>query len=102
MPIMINAVKYLGRHLLSTSQNVLEYMSQGRSFKEASKYQLRQVGEETKKDILRTFKGGGGVKIHKQSSERERETDQEKKVLRERRVYRSVKKWKSVTAPKVN
>ncbi|GFY78452.1 uncharacterized protein TNIN_91661 [Trichonephila inaurata madagascariensis] len=79
MPIMIKAGIYLEKHLLSTDQNVLEYMSQGKSFKEASKYQLRQVGEEIKKDILRKLKGRGGVKRKKQSSEPERETDQEKK-----------------------
>ncbi|GFT80871.1 uncharacterized protein TNCV_2714951 [Trichonephila clavipes] len=68
MPIMMKAGKYLGKHLLSTGQNVLEDMSQGKSFKEASKYQLRQVGEEIKKDILRKLKGGGDrssfVEIH--------------------------------------
>ncbi|GFX85109.1 hypothetical protein TNCV_4979641 [Trichonephila clavipes] len=37
----------------------------------ASKYQLRQVGEEIKKDILRKLKGGGGVKRKKQSSRRQ-------------------------------
>ncbi|GFQ69350.1 uncharacterized protein TNCT_496561 [Trichonephila clavata] len=83
MPIMIKPGKYFRKHLLSTGQNVLEDMSQGKSFKEASKYQLRQVGEEIKKDILHKLKGGGGVKRKKQSSRR----DQEKKVLRERRVY---------------
>ncbi|GFY22023.1 hypothetical protein TNCV_3296671 [Trichonephila clavipes] len=42
MPIMIKAGKYLGKHLLSTGQNVLEDMvPQGKSFKEVSKYQLR-------------------------------------------------------------
>ncbi|GFW78510.1 hypothetical protein TNCV_5110511 [Trichonephila clavipes] len=41
------------------------------SVKEASKYQLRQVGEEIKKDILRKLKGGGGVKRKKQSSRRQ-------------------------------
>ncbi|GFW36061.1 hypothetical protein TNCV_4394601 [Trichonephila clavipes] len=71
MPIMMKAGKYLGKHLLSTGQNVLEDMSQGKSFKEASKYQLRQVGEEIKKDILRKLKGGGGVKRKKQSSRRQ-------------------------------
>ncbi|GFU04881.1 uncharacterized protein TNCV_1290071 [Trichonephila clavipes] len=71
MPIMMKAGKYLGKHLLSTGQNVLEDMSQGKSFKEASKYQLRQVGEEIKKDILRKLKGGGDVKRKKQSSRRQ-------------------------------
>ncbi|GFX21474.1 uncharacterized protein TNCV_1398881 [Trichonephila clavipes] len=65
MPIMMKAGKYLGKHLLSTGQNVLEDMSQGKSFKEAPKYQLRQVGEEIKNDILRKLKGGGGVKRKK-------------------------------------
>ncbi|GFS90657.1 uncharacterized protein TNCV_4098401 [Trichonephila clavipes] len=72
MPIMMKAGKYLGKHLLSTCQNVLEDMLQGKSFKEASKYQLRQVGEEIKKDILRKLKGGGGVKRKKQSSHGDR------------------------------
>ncbi|GFX40263.1 uncharacterized protein TNCV_4318961 [Trichonephila clavipes] len=71
MPIMMKAGKYLGKHLLSTGQNVLEDMSQGKSFKEASKYQLRQVGEEIKKDILHKLKGVGGVKRKKQSSRRQ-------------------------------
>ncbi|GFX47848.1 hypothetical protein TNCV_5002691 [Trichonephila clavipes] len=71
MPIMMKAGKYLGKHLPSTDQNVLKDMSQGKSFKEASKYQLRQVGEEIKKDILRKLKGGGGVKRKKQSSWRQ-------------------------------
>ncbi|GFS93068.1 uncharacterized protein TNCV_532701 [Trichonephila clavipes] len=70
MPIMMKSGKYLEKHLLSTGQNVLEDMSQGKSFKEASKYQLRQVGEEIKKDILRKLKGGGGVKRKKLSSRR--------------------------------
>ncbi|GFW92973.1 uncharacterized protein TNCV_3759611 [Trichonephila clavipes] len=83
MPIMMKAGKYLGKHLLSTGQNVLEDMSQGKSFKEASKYQLRQVGEEIKKDILRKLKGGGGVKKRNRvHGDRPRE-----KVSRERRVY---------------
>ncbi|GFQ68860.1 uncharacterized protein TNCT_206041 [Trichonephila clavata] len=60
-------------------------MSQGKSFKEASKYQWRQVGEEIKKDILHKLKGGGGVKRKKQSSRR----DQEKKVLRERLQHKT-------------
>ncbi|GFV74356.1 hypothetical protein TNCV_5127991 [Trichonephila clavipes] len=81
-PIMIKAGKYLGKHLLSTGQNVLEDMSQGKSFKEASKCQLWQVGEEIKKDILRKLKGGGGVKRNRVHGDRLRE-----KVLRERRVY---------------
>ncbi|GFS63404.1 uncharacterized protein TNCV_2239521 [Trichonephila clavipes] len=38
MPIMMKAGKYLGKHLLSTGQNVLVDISQGKSFKEASKY----------------------------------------------------------------
>ncbi|GFX30965.1 hypothetical protein TNCV_784491 [Trichonephila clavipes] len=67
----MKAGKYLGTHLLSTGQNVLEDMSQGKSFKEASKYQLRQVGEEIKKDILHKLKGGGGVKRKKLSSRRQ-------------------------------
>ncbi|GFQ81901.1 hypothetical protein TNCT_68521 [Trichonephila clavata] len=71
MPIMMKAGKYLGKHLLSTGQNVLEDMSQGKSFKEASKYQLRQVVKEIKKDILRKLKSGGGVKRKKQSSRRQ-------------------------------
>ncbi|GFT35732.1 uncharacterized protein TNCV_2944111 [Trichonephila clavipes] len=61
-PIMMKAGKYLGKHLLSTGQNVLEDMSYGKSFKETSKYQLRHIVEEIKKDILRKLKGGGGVK----------------------------------------
>ncbi|GFT70202.1 uncharacterized protein TNCV_3456621 [Trichonephila clavipes] len=67
MPIMMKAGKYLGKHLLSTGQKVLEDMSQGKSFKEALNYELRQVGEEFKKDILRKLKGGG-VKRKKHSS----------------------------------
>ncbi|GFX90523.1 uncharacterized protein TNCV_4335261 [Trichonephila clavipes] len=66
----MKAGKYLGKQLLSTGQNVLEDMSQGKSFKEASKYQLRQVGEEIKKDILHKLKSGG-VKRKKQSSRRQ-------------------------------
>ncbi|GFT88596.1 hypothetical protein TNCV_905071 [Trichonephila clavipes] len=71
MPIMMKAGKYLGKHLLSTGQNALEDMSQGKSFKEASKYQLQQVGEEIKKDILCKLNGGGGVKRKKLSSRRQ-------------------------------
>ncbi|GFY30296.1 uncharacterized protein TNCV_4065471 [Trichonephila clavipes] len=84
MPIMMKAGKYLGKHLLSTGQNVLEDMSQGKSFKEASKYQLRQVGEEIKKDILRKLKGGGGVKKERNRVHGDRPRE---KVLRERCVY---------------
>ncbi|GFT03748.1 uncharacterized protein TNCV_411401 [Trichonephila clavipes] len=73
MPIMIKAGKYLGKHLLSTGQNVLEDMSQGKSFKAASKYQLRQVGEEIKKDILRKLKGGVKRKKHRVHGDRQRE-----------------------------
>ncbi|GFY21085.1 uncharacterized protein TNCV_3991291 [Trichonephila clavipes] len=67
----MKAGKYLGKHLLSTGQDVLEDMSQGKSFKEASKYQLRQVDEEIKNDILRKLKGGGGVKRKIQSLRRQ-------------------------------
>ncbi|GFR16914.1 uncharacterized protein TNCT_519841 [Trichonephila clavata] len=71
MPIMLKAGKYFGRHLLSTGQNVLEDMSRGKSFGEASRNQLRQVREEIKQDILRKLRGGGGVKRKKQSSKRQ-------------------------------
>ncbi|GFY43990.1 uncharacterized protein TNIN_445791 [Trichonephila inaurata madagascariensis] len=36
MSIMLKAGKYFGRHLLNTGQNVLEDMSRGESFGEAS------------------------------------------------------------------
>ncbi|GFU14823.1 hypothetical protein TNCV_2807361 [Trichonephila clavipes] len=62
---------FASNYPIQRGQNVLEDMSQGKSFKEASKYQLRQVGEEIRKDILRKLKGGGGVKRKKQSSRRQ-------------------------------
>ncbi|GFU47844.1 hypothetical protein TNCV_515501 [Trichonephila clavipes] len=74
-------------------------MSQGKSFKEASKYQLRQVGEEIKKDILRKLKGGGGVKRKKQSSRRQ---TKRKSLARKTCLLICEKNGKSVTAPKVN
>ncbi|GFX70232.1 uncharacterized protein TNCV_4616691 [Trichonephila clavipes] len=61
MPIMIKAGKYLGKHLLTTGQNVLEDMSRGKSFREASRNQFRQAGNEIKQDILRKLRGGGGL-----------------------------------------
>ncbi|GFW65197.1 uncharacterized protein TNCV_394631 [Trichonephila clavipes] len=68
MPIMIKAGKYLGKHLLTTGQNVLEDMSRGKSFREASRNQFRQAGNEIKQDILRKLRGGGDrssfVEVH--------------------------------------
>ncbi|GFY07932.1 uncharacterized protein TNCV_2579641 [Trichonephila clavipes] len=60
MPIMIKAGKYLGKHLLTTGQNVLEDMSRIKSFREASRNQFRQAGNEIKQDIHRKLRGGVG------------------------------------------
>ncbi|GFW45069.1 uncharacterized protein TNCV_4513831 [Trichonephila clavipes] len=88
MPIMIKAGKYLGKHLLTTGQNVLEDMSRGKSFREASRNQFRQAGNEIKQDILRKLRGGGGIKRKKHTPKK---TDKEKEILCERRVYKSLK-----------
>ncbi|GFT77955.1 uncharacterized protein TNCV_2642051 [Trichonephila clavipes] len=68
MPIMIKAGKYLGKHLLTTGQNVLKDMSRGKSFREASWNQFRQAGNEIKQNILRKLRGGGDrssfVEVH--------------------------------------
>lgn len=66
IPLVLKAGKYLGKKLLATGKNVIEDVSQGQSFKKASKKRIFESGREIKQDILRKMKGGGGVKRKKQ------------------------------------
>ncbi|GFW36090.1 uncharacterized protein TNCV_4929531 [Trichonephila clavipes] len=56
---MIQAGKYLGKRLLTSGRNIVEEVSQGKSFRNAARDQLRQSGREITTDILRKLKGGG-------------------------------------------
>ncbi|GFX53923.1 uncharacterized protein TNCV_1154541 [Trichonephila clavipes] len=58
-PLMIQAGKYLGKRLLTSGRNIVEEVSQGKSFRNAARDQLRQSGREITTDILRKLKGGG-------------------------------------------
>ncbi|GFT20339.1 uncharacterized protein TNCV_1009381 [Trichonephila clavipes] len=67
-PLMIQAGKYLGKRLLTSGHNIVEEVSQGKSFRNATRDQLRQSGREITTDILRKLKGGGirkGIKRKK-------------------------------------
>ncbi|GFQ75430.1 uncharacterized protein TNCT_104711 [Trichonephila clavata] len=68
LPLMIQAGKYLGKRLLTSGRNIVEEVSQGKSFRNAARDQLRQSGREITTDILRKLKGGGirkGIKRKK-------------------------------------
>ncbi|GFV02187.1 uncharacterized protein TNCV_3516421 [Trichonephila clavipes] len=62
-PLMIQAGKYLGKRLLTSGRNIVEEVSQGKSFRNAARDQLRQSGREITTDILRKLKGGGIRKV---------------------------------------
>ncbi|GFW07003.1 uncharacterized protein TNCV_3691991 [Trichonephila clavipes] len=71
MPIMMKAGKYLGKHLLSTGQNVLKICRKENPLKKLQNINCGKLVKRLKKDILRKLKGGGGVKRKKQSSRRQ-------------------------------
>ncbi|GFX36401.1 uncharacterized protein TNCV_3671561 [Trichonephila clavipes] len=57
-----------GKSLLTSGRNIVEEVSQGKSFRNAARDQLRQSGREITTDILRKLKGGGirkGIKRKK-------------------------------------
>ncbi|GFQ66137.1 uncharacterized protein TNCT_53801 [Trichonephila clavata] len=64
---MIQVGKYLGKRLLTSGRNIVEEVSQGKSFRNAERDQLRQSGREITTDILRKLKGGG---IRKEASQK--------------------------------
>ncbi|GFW14531.1 uncharacterized protein TNCV_2358551 [Trichonephila clavipes] len=59
LPLMIQAGKYLGKRLLTSGRNIVEQVSQGKSFRNAARDQLRQSEREITTDILRKLKEGG-------------------------------------------
>lgn len=62
IPLMLKVGSYLGRKLLSTGRNVIEDVSQGKSFKNASKDRILESGREIERDVIRKMQGGGGIK----------------------------------------
>ncbi|GFW03037.1 uncharacterized protein TNCV_156571 [Trichonephila clavipes] len=52
-----------GKRLLTSGRNIVEEVSQGKSFRNAARDQLRQSGREITTDILRKLKGGGIRKV---------------------------------------
>ncbi|GFW02716.1 uncharacterized protein TNCV_5027981 [Trichonephila clavipes] len=75
---MIQEGKYLGKRLLTSGRNIVEEVSQGKSFCNAARDQLRQSGREITTDILRKLKGGGIRKgIKRKKPERESNTRRE-------------------------
>ncbi|GBM17036.1 hypothetical protein AVEN_133305-1 [Araneus ventricosus] len=65
LPLMMQAGKYLGKRLLTSDRNIVEDVSQGKSFRHAARDQIRQSGREITADILHNLRGGGGVKRKK-------------------------------------
>ncbi|GBL66042.1 hypothetical protein AVEN_190432-1 [Araneus ventricosus] len=59
LPLMMQAGTYLGKRLLASGQNIIEDVSQGKSFGHAASDQIRHTGREIKADIIRKLKGGG-------------------------------------------
>ncbi|GFU26637.1 uncharacterized protein NPIL_138801 [Nephila pilipes] len=59
LPLMMHAGTYLGKRLLASGQNIIEDVSQGKSFGHAKRDQIRHTGREIKADIIRKLKGGG-------------------------------------------
>ncbi|GFV84684.1 uncharacterized protein TNCV_4296661 [Trichonephila clavipes] len=59
LPLMIQAGKYLGKRLLTSGRKFVEEVSQGKSFRNAARDQLRQSGREITTYILQKLKGGG-------------------------------------------
>ncbi|GBN99064.1 hypothetical protein AVEN_185587-1 [Araneus ventricosus] len=76
LPLMMQAGKYLGKRLLTSGRNIVEDVSQGKSFRHAARDQIRQSGREITADELRKLRGGGGVKRKK--SMRSRQTKRQK------------------------
>ncbi|GBO15549.1 hypothetical protein AVEN_196088-1 [Araneus ventricosus] len=76
LPLMMQAGKYLGKRLLTSGRNIVEDVSQGKSFRHAARDQIRQSGREITADILHKLRGGGGVKRKK--SMRSRQTKRQK------------------------
>ncbi|GFT65433.1 uncharacterized protein TNCV_1902071 [Trichonephila clavipes] len=88
LPLMMQAGKYLGKHLLESGQNIVEDVSRGKSFRHAARDQIRQSGREIKADIIRKLQGGGGgVKRKNPSALVKREA---KETQSNRRIFRSL------------
>ncbi|GBM52359.1 hypothetical protein AVEN_160087-1 [Araneus ventricosus] len=72
LPLMMQAGKYLGKPLLTSGRNIIEDVSQGKSFLHAARDQIRQSGREITADVLRKLRGGGGVKRKKSMRSRQK------------------------------
>ncbi|GBM56905.1 hypothetical protein AVEN_227394-1 [Araneus ventricosus] len=62
LPLMMQAGKYLGKRLLTSGRNIVDDVSQEKSFRHAARDQIHQSRLEITADILRKLRGGGGVK----------------------------------------
>ncbi|GFT36540.1 uncharacterized protein NPIL_52111 [Nephila pilipes] len=70
MPLMIRAGKYFVKRLLTSNHRVVEDVSEGKSFRDVVRYQIRQSGREITTDILRKLRGGGiHFLFHSESSQ---------------------------------
>ncbi|GIY24624.1 uncharacterized protein CDAR_572321 [Caerostris darwini] len=65
LPLMIQAGKYFGRHLLTSGRNIVEDLSQGKSLRNAARDQFHQSKRDIATDILRKLRGGGARKTIK-------------------------------------
>ena len=62
IPLLKTTGQYLGKRLLATGQDVLQDVSDGKSFKQAARNRFRESASVIKDDVVRKLKGG---RLHK-------------------------------------
>ncbi|GBN02656.1 hypothetical protein AVEN_15860-1 [Araneus ventricosus] len=65
LPLIMQAGKYLGKRLLTSSRNIVEAVSQEKSFRHPASDQIHLSGGEIIAEILRKLRVVGGVKRKK-------------------------------------
>ncbi|GIY63401.1 uncharacterized protein CEXT_148621 [Caerostris extrusa] len=66
LPLMIQTGKYLGKRLLSSGRNIVEEVSQGKSFRDAAKDQFFQSSREITTDIIPKLREGEPERLLKE------------------------------------
>ncbi|GBN58751.1 hypothetical protein AVEN_17020-1 [Araneus ventricosus] len=85
LPLMMQVEKYLGKRLLTSDRNIVEDVSQGKSFRHAVRDEIHQSGRKITADVLRKLRGGGGVrrkKINAIQSNEAIETESDRRLFR--------------------
>lgn len=60
IPLLKQAGVYLGKNLLSTGQNVLQDVSEGKNIADSARIRFRESGKKIKDDVLQRIQSGRG------------------------------------------